>query len=73
MNIIRYHSFYPWHTGGNYYCFMKEKDKETLKDIHNFNQFDLYSKEDKDFILTDEIKNYYEDLLNEYFFNELQW
>ena len=73
MNIIRYHSFYPWHTGGNYYCFMKEKDKGILKDVNNFNQFDLYSKEEKDFQITDEMKQYYANLLNEYFPNELYW
>ena len=38
-----------------------------------FNQFDLYSKEDKDFVLTDKIKKYYKDLLNLYFPKDLQW
>ena len=46
MDIIRFHSFYPWHTGNDYYYFMNEKDKETLKNIKLFNQFDLYSKTD---------------------------
>jgi inositol oxygenase len=73
MNIIRYHSFYPWHTGGAYEIFMNDKDKGTLKDILDFNQFDLYSKEDKEFELTNDIKEYYDDLLNEYFPSDLQW
>ena len=73
MDIIRYHSFYPWHTGGAYQIFMNENDKETLKNVLDFNNFDLYSKEDNDFILTEEIKNYYDDLLQEFFPKELQW
>ena len=52
---------------------MKEKDKGILKDVNNFNQFDLYSKEEKDFQITDEMKEYYNQLLNEYFPNELNW
>ena len=72
-DIIRFHSFYPWHTGGDYYYFMNEKDKETLKDIVKFNSFDLYSKEDEVFQLTDEIKNYYDNLLDKYFPQKLKW
>lgn len=73
MDIIRYHSLYPWHTGGSYKEFMNNKDEETLKNIIEFNNFDLYSKVDKDFILTKEIKNYYNELLNKYFPEELNW
>ena len=72
MDIIRYHSFYPWHTGNDYYCFMKEKDKKILKDVLMFNEFDLYSKED-DKEITDEIKKYYDKILDEYFTNDLMW
>jgi inositol oxygenase len=73
-DIIRYHSFYPWHDKGEYKHFMNgEKDLETLKLVQEFNQFDLYSKEDIDLEITDEIKKYYENLLNDYFFKELQW
>ena len=72
MDIIRYHSFYPWHTGGDYYCFMKEKDKQILKDVLMFNEFDLYSKEDNTEI-TDETKKYYDNILDEYFTNDLIW
>ena len=72
LNIIRYHSFYPWHTGGDYYCFMREKDKKILKDVLMFNEFDLYSKEDNTEI-TDETKKYYDNILDEYFTNDLIW
>tara|TARA_B100001094_G_scaffold317971_1_gene360996 strand:- start:751 stop:1518 length:768 start_codon:yes stop_codon:yes gene_type:complete len=72
LDIIRYHSFYPWHTGNDYYCFMKEKDKKILKDVLMFNEFDLYSKED-DVEISDEVKKYYDNILDEYFNGELNW
>ena len=73
LNIIRYHSFYPWHTNNEYHHFMNKNDKETLNNVLDFNQYDLYSKEDDDFILTSDIKKYYDDLLDELFPNDLQW
>tara|TARA_B100002051_G_scaffold275870_1_gene321361 strand:+ start:224 stop:1000 length:777 start_codon:yes stop_codon:yes gene_type:complete len=73
LDIIRYHSFYPWHSNNEYHHFMNENDKEILNNVLDFNQYDLYSKEDDDFILTDEIKKYYNDLLDTFFPNDLQW
>lgn len=72
LDIIRYHSFYPWHTGGDYYQFMNEKDKTTLKNVLDFNSFDLYSKEDP-IEITGEVKEYYDKLLDEYFKGDLSW
>ena len=72
MNIIRYHSFYPWHTSGEYTRFMNSTDKETLEAVNHFNQFDLYSKEDTPDI-SNEVKDYYSQLLDEYFPEALQW
>ena len=51
---------------------MNEKDKEILNDVLEFNNFDLYSKED-DTEITYEVKKYYDDLLDEYFKGELNW
>tara|TARA_Y100000768_G_scaffold169763_2_gene127097 strand:+ start:6016 stop:6828 length:813 start_codon:yes stop_codon:yes gene_type:complete len=73
MKVIRFHSFYPWHTGEAYKQFMNVNDEQILKDVLYFNQFDLYSKEDIDFVLTDEIKEYYDNLLDEYFPEDLQF
>ena len=72
MDIIRYHSFYPWHSENEYSQFMKESDKEILKNVIDFNNFDLYSKDD-DTDITYEIKKYYDNILNEYFNDELKW
>ena len=72
MDVIRYHSFYPWHTSGEYREFLCENDSEILKNVKKFNEFDLYSKEDS-VEITDEIKKYYDQLLEEYFDGELNW
>ena len=72
MDVIRYHSFYPWHTKGEYKQFMNEKDKIILKDVLQFNEFDLYSKEDETKI-TDETKKYYDTILDDFFQGDMEW
>jgi inositol oxygenase len=44
LAIIRYHSFYPWHSAGAYMEFMDEKDYAMLDAVRAFNPYDLYSK-----------------------------
>ena len=72
LDVIRYHSFYPWHTSGEYKQFMRDGDQVILKNVNYFNNFDLYSKEDSPDI-SDEIKEYYSELLDEFFPEILQW
>ena len=33
MAMIRYHSFYPWHTGMSYSSLLNEKDKSFFKNF----------------------------------------
>ena len=47
LAMIRYHSFYPWHSAGAYEQFMNEKDKAMLQAVKAFNPYDLYSKGDE--------------------------
>jgi len=70
-NIIRFHSFYPWHSSGEYRHLMSSEDYEILKDVLMFNEFDLYSKADDDFMITKEIKDYYDNLLEKFFPEDL--
>ena len=42
------------------------KTKIPFKNVLDFNNFDLYSKED-DTVIDVHVKSYYSDLLNEYF------
>jgi inositol oxygenase len=73
-DIIRFHSFYPWHTEKCYLRFMNGyDDQQLMEDILEFNQFDLYSKEDDDFVLTQEKKDYYNKLLDVYFPKKMYW
>jgi len=45
--IIRFHSFYPWHNGGDYTHLASPSDEETKKWVLRFNQYDLYTKNEK--------------------------
>jgi len=71
-DIIRFHSLYPWHTGGDYHHLMDNSDHILLEAIRNFNNYDLYSKEDSNEI-NDEIKEYYDALLDNIFPEQLLW
>ena len=65
MIMIRYHSFYPWHTGGSYKEFMVEKDHQYMEWVTEFNKYDLYTKSDKIYDL-EEIKAYYTPIIEKY-------
>ncbi|MGB5818389.1 MAG: inositol oxygenase family protein [Saonia sp.] len=68
MVMIRYHSFYPWHTGGSYAELLNEKDKEYLKIIKDFNTYDLYTKSQKTYDLED-VLDYYGPIAEKYLGN----
>mmetsp|Transcript_65136 Transcript_65136/g.141999 ORF Transcript_65136/g.141999 Transcript_65136/m.141999 type:complete len:215 (-) Transcript_65136:56-700(-) len=70
--MIRYHSLYPWHTGGAYSWMESPKDKEIKGWVQEFNKFDLYSKADA-LPNVEEIKPYYEKLVNKYCPGKLRW
>jgi len=65
MVMIRYHSFYPWHTGGSYTSLMGKNDDQYLEWIRDFNQYDLYSKSQTIYDL-EEIKEYYTPIAEKY-------
>lgn len=66
LAMIRYHSFYPWHQEMAYTYLMNDHDKEMLKAVKAFNQYDLYSKIDQEYDI-DELKPYYLELIDEFF------
>ncbi|KAL1623636.1 hypothetical protein SLS56_008157 [Neofusicoccum ribis] len=73
LAMIRYHSFYPWHNKGAYEWMMDEKDKKMLEAVKAFNPYDLYSKSD-DMPKAEELKEYYMELIDEYFPNKvIKW
>lgn len=65
MVMIRYHSFYPWHTGGSYQELLNEKDKTYLELIRDFNKYDLYTKSQKIYDL-DDVLDYYQPIADKY-------
>jgi len=71
LHVIRYHSFYSWHSKGAYQHLLKSpEDDETLMWVKRFSQSDLYSKIHA-LIEADEIeknlKPYYQKLIEKYF------
>lgn len=65
MVMIRYHSFYPWHTAGSYKELLCEKDRKYIDWIRDFNQYDLYTKSNRIYDL-EEVKEYYLPIAEKY-------
>lgn len=65
MVMIRYHSFYPWHSGGSYSELLNEKDNQYLEIIKDFNKYDLYTKSQKIYDLED-VRSYYQPIAEKY-------
>lgn len=65
MVMIRYHSFYPWHTGGSYKELLSDQDATYLELIKDFNKYDLYTKSQKVYEL-EEVLDYYKPIADKY-------
>ena len=65
MVMIRYHSFYPWHSGGSYTELLSPEDSVKLEIIKDFNKYDLYTKSQKIYDL-EEVKDYYQPIAEKY-------
>jgi inositol oxygenase len=67
LAMVRYHSAYPWHTGGAYRQFMTEHDFEMMKWVLEFNKYDLYTKDNKGLDEPVEVLwEYYQSLIDKY-------
>jgi len=70
LDMIRFHSAYPWHDKGAYRHLMKEEDYEREKWVQLFNRFDLYTKDGENELRGDkmvkELWPYYRGLLDKY-------
>ena len=62
LDCVRFHSAYPWHTGGAYKWAESKGDKELKELILRFNAYDLYSKDDKPCDI-ERLRPYYEALI----------
>jgi inositol oxygenase len=72
LYMIRYHSFYPWHRERAYTHFETEEDREMLKWVTEFNQFDLYSKADSSYDVK-AVTAHYKKVILKYFPEKLKW
>ncbi len=70
--MLRYHSFYPAHKHGAYRHLMTDKDEQMFEWVRKFNAYDLYSK-GRERPKFKEIKPYYEDLVSEFFPDQIAW
>ena len=70
--MLRYHSFYPWHRENAYEYLTSEEDRECLEWVRKFNPYDLYTKSSNPPDLK-ALKPYYDDLISEFFPEELAW
>lgn len=70
--MLRYHSFYAAHRGGAYRHLMTAHDEEMFKWVRAFNPYDLYSK-GRERPNLKEIKPFYEDLVSEFFPDQISW
>lgn len=70
--IIRFHSFFPWHTSDAYNYLCENKDMEMMKWVREFNQFDLYTKS-SDVPDVDALIPYYQSLIDKYVPGKLKW
>ncbi|XP_030645889.1 inositol oxygenase [Chanos chanos] len=72
LYMIRFHSFYPWHCHGDYMHLCNDKDLRMLPWVKEFNKFDLYTKS-TDLPDVEELKPYYQSLIDKYCPGTLQW
>lgn len=72
IRIIRLHSFYPWHTGGDYMHLCTDEDLKSMELIREFNKFDLYTKS-APIPDIDSLIPYYQGLIDKYIPGKLNW
>ncbi|XP_012881265.1 PREDICTED: inositol oxygenase isoform X1 [Dipodomys ordii] len=70
--MVRFHSFYPWHTGGNYRQLCNQQDLDMLPWVQEFNKFDLYTKS-PDLPDVHQLRPYYQGLIDKYCPGVLSW
>ncbi|XP_062316655.1 inositol oxygenase-like [Osmerus eperlanus] len=72
LYMIRFHSFYPWHSHGDYMHLCNDKDQRMLPWVREFNKFDLYTKS-TELPDVENLKPYYQSLINKYCPGVLRW
>lgn len=72
LAMVRYHSFYPWHSSNNYSHLENQHDRDMKKWVQLFNTYDLYTKSSKVPDI-EKLWPYYESLIEKYLPGILEW
>lgn len=72
LAMIRYHSCYPIHREHAYQHLLNEHDREMMKWVIDFNQYDLYTKRQERMDIVG-LKPFYEALIAKYFPPQVGW
>jgi inositol oxygenase len=72
LDVIRYHSLYPWHHGGEYKHLMNDDDYKKLEQVKKFQKHDLYTKHGETPNI-EELNKYYGGLIEKYVPGKLKW
>ncbi|KAJ8249825.1 hypothetical protein COCON_G00230410 [Conger conger] len=72
LYMIRFHSFYPWHSHGDYMHLCNDQDLSMLPWVKEFNKFDLYTK-NPELPDVEKLKPYYQALIDKYCPGKLHW
>jgi inositol oxygenase len=70
--MLRYHSFYPAHKHGAYRHLMDDHDERMFEWVRKFNPYDLYSK-GRERPNLQAILPFYQDLIAEFFPDQIDW
>ncbi|XP_063999008.1 inositol oxygenase [Pogoniulus pusillus] len=70
--MVRFHSFYPWHTEGDYRHLCTPRDLQMLPWVKELNKFDLYTKQE-DLPEVEQLQGYYQSLVDKYCPGQLCW
>ncbi len=70
--MLRYHSFYSAHRGNAYQHLMTDHDVKMFNHVRAFNPYDLYSK-GRERPNLKEVMPFYEDLVAEFFPDQIDW
>lgn len=72
LYMLRYHSFYPYHTGQEYRHLANDRDRDMLPLLQMFNRYDLYTK-DEEVPDIEQLWPYYQALIDRYMPGVLEW
>ncbi|WP_051785932.1 inositol oxygenase family protein [Endozoicomonas numazuensis] len=73
--VIRYHSLYPLHTAREprYLQLMNDQDRQNMKWVEIFNQYDLYSKSSETYKGKKPLEKHYRELVAQYIPGKIRW